>query len=52
MRNIFRKIFKKKLELINMLPPLEGRVSAHEPLKKKELVWRGWSSSSVCGAGE
>ncbi len=39
MRNIFRKIFKKKLELVDMLPPLEGRVSANEPLKKRN--WFG-----------
>ncbi|MBR4927387.1 MAG: UDP-N-acetylmuramate dehydrogenase [Alphaproteobacteria bacterium] len=39
MRNIFKRIFKSKVELIDSLPPLRGRVTALQPLNKK--TWFG-----------
>lgn len=39
MRNIFKKIFQKNLNLIDSLPPLRGKVIADFPLKKKS--WFG-----------
>ncbi len=46
MKNIFRKMFQKKLELVDMLPPLEGRVCANESLKKKNWFGVGGSAQA------
>ncbi|MBR5130615.1 MAG: UDP-N-acetylmuramate dehydrogenase [Alphaproteobacteria bacterium] len=39
MRNIFRKLFKSNISLIDTMPPLKGRVLAKQPLNKK--TWFG-----------
>lgn len=39
MRNIFKKIFKGHVDLIDALPPLKGKVVAGQPLAKKN--WFG-----------
>lgn len=39
MRNIFKKMFKKNLSIIDSLPPLKGKVLANQPLSK--MTWFG-----------
>ena len=39
MRNIFKKIFKTKVSLIDSLPPIKGKAVANFPLRKK--TWFG-----------
>ncbi len=44
MRNIFKKIFKTKVSLIDSLPPIRGRVFTNYPLHKK--TWFGVGGSA------
>lgn len=39
MRNIFRKIFKKDIDLVDALPPIRGKVFKNQPMNKK--TWFG-----------
>lgn len=44
MINIFKKIFKSRLDLAHSLPPLRGEVVSHQPLHKKN--WFGVGGSA------